>query len=336
MTDNSTVIVANKFDHETIVEQLRTQYGKRDIVIFDVKKELVSSDSLENFENKNALSIRFSGGLGNQMFQYALYRAIRENGKNIFVRNMNGSGTLEISRVFNNIRIEQITKEDEDNIVNYNVGNDIPNNIFSIYRENMTQGTVKRADEGILNIDSGIINGVFQTRLFAERTKDSLIKEFAFPKNDNKMLNSFLAEFRNNDSVSVHIRMGDYLVGNNKYIYGDICNEDYYKKAFEYLESNVDKPVFYVFSNDIDEAKHLIKGFHVRYIDSKEFDEYEDWFDMYMMSQCKHNIIANSTFSWWGAWLNENPDKIVIAPKAWSYDKAFSHEDMIPEEWNIF
>ena len=100
-----------------------------------------------------------------------------------------------------------------------------------------------------------------------------------------------------------------------------------------YMRTHVDNPVFYVFSNNIEDAKHIVKGDCVRYVDPKDFVKYEDWIDMYLMAQCKYNIIANSTFSWWGAWLNQNNEKIVIAPPRWV--NTFDYEDIYPSDWVV-
>ena len=105
------------------------------------------------------------------------------------------------------------------------------------------------------------------------------------------------------------------VIGNQ----GFICSIDYYRKAIKIINSKIDDPVYFVFSDDIDWCKQNLKIKHrVYFIDwNKGRDSYKD---MVLMSKCKHNIIANSSFSWWGAWLNNNPQKLVIAPNEWVYE----------------
>jgi hypothetical protein len=93
------------------------------------------------------------------------------------------------------------------------------------------------------------------------------------------------------------------------------------------MEGKVDNPYYVVLSDDIEWVKDNLYIENAVYIEPKMFDEYSDWYDMYIMTCCKHNIIANSSFGWWGAWLNGNPDKIVIAPDRW-----FNNEDT-PDIW---
>ena len=127
----------------------------------------------------------------------------------------------------------------------------------------------------------------------------------------------FSEELKNIESVSIHIRRGDYL---NTPIY-DVCKEDYHKKAIGRIIEKVDNPFFIVFSDDVQWCNDYLGRFNVNYkmVDwNKGKDSYQD---MFLMTQCKHNIIANSTFSWWGAWLNQNKNKIVIAPGKWTTNR---------------
>ena len=93
-------------------------------------------------------------------------------------------------------------------------------------------------------------------------------------------------------------------------------------------------PGFVFFSNDVDWVKHNIKVEDAVYFERNMFAKYSDWYDMFLMSVCRHNIIPNSTFGWWSAWLNRNPDKIVVAPKRWR--NRWEAQDWCPEEWVRF
>ena len=116
-------------------------------------------------------------------------------------------------------------------------------------------------------------------------------------------------------SVSIHVRRGDYLSETNQKIYGRICTLDYYKKAIRYFEEKYEDVTFFVFSNDLEWAKENLEMKKSCFVDCNT--EETAIYDMYLMSECRDNIIANSSFSWWGAWMNSHEEKEVIAPSKW-------------------
>ena len=123
------------------------------------------------------------------------------------------------------------------------------------------------------------------------------------------------------------MRRSDYLLPGNIDQFGTL-ESTYYQPAIEYISKNVKNPHFFFFSDDIEWVKKNIKtAFPSVYL------SYSPHEDLFIMSLCKHNIIANSSFSWWGAWLNENPNKIVVAPKKWFIDGRFSPIDSLPQNW---
>ena len=139
---------------------------------------------------------------------------------------------------------------------------------------------------------------------------------------------------RENSSVYMHIRRGDYIsVAANKNIFESLQSE-YYQKAINLIKEKCDISAIFVFSNDILWCReHLKFDIPVYYVDGN--DEYHGHEDLYLMSQCTHNIIANSTFSWWGAWLNNNENKMVIYPKRFYKlnDKWHDSKELCPKEW---
>jgi hypothetical protein len=164
----------------------------------------------------------------------------------------------------------------------------------------------------------------FDERYFLEHSIE-IKKLFAFCSIDE--INLKLGnEISSCNSVSVHIRRGDYASFGMK-----IIGEDYYKKAINIINSRIDNPVFYVFSDDRIESKELMDKLHVNYIIVDNNVGENSYKDMYLMSKCKYNIIANSSFSWWGAWLNDNPEKIVISPEIWE-DKKRDFKPQV-ESW---
>ena len=135
------------------------------------------------------------------------------------------------------------------------------------------------------------------------------------------------------NSVSVHVRRGDYLLPTNQALFGG-TDLAYYERAAAHIAEKVPNPHFYVFSDDIAWCRENLKlpaAGGITFVDDfcggPKFS-----FSLQLMALCRHNIIANSSFSWWGAWLNRNPEKIVVAPKQW-HPGALDHEDIVPQEW---
>lgn len=131
------------------------------------------------------------------------------------------------------------------------------------------------------------------------------------------------------NTVSVHVRRGDYQSPAFIDTLGKCCDIGYYIRAIDYMKKQVDSPRFVVFSDDMEWAKSNLPLNNAIYVVHNTGAD--SWQDMYLMSLCKHNIIANSSFSWWGAWLNENEKKIVIAPEYWWGD--WKCKDVVPDSW---
>ncbi|MGC9968330.1 MAG: alpha-1,2-fucosyltransferase [Minisyncoccia bacterium] len=133
------------------------------------------------------------------------------------------------------------------------------------------------------------------------------------------------------NAVALHVRRADYLLPKYKGLYGD-TDSGYYEKAVRYIGDRVNNPALFVFSDDIAWCKeHFHFSFPTTFVD-RSSDGPGGGFHLQLMSLCKHNIITNSSFSWWGAWLNRNHKKIVIAPKRWTLASG-DDEDIIPERW---
>lgn len=132
-------------------------------------------------------------------------------------------------------------------------------------------------------------------------------------------------------AISLHVRRGDYVANSNTNKVHGTCDPDYYHSCITAIAERVKQPHFFVFSDDIQWVKDTIPiNYPHTYVDHNKDKNYED---LRLMSLCSHHIIANSTFSWWGAWLDKNPDKIVIAPKRWFADSRFNTKDLLPSQW---
>jgi hypothetical protein len=254
--------------------------------------------------------IRFTGGMGNQMFQYAYgrSRSIRngEPFKYFFVHYRGDTNRKYELGIFN-IKGKKI------------------NGIFPNF-------LVKLSNYFHFNI-LNIKYGYWQNPKYFSNYEDEIRKDFQFIRPlDRKNLN-ILKQIENTDSVSVHIRRGDYILDIKNDGFHAVCPPSYCKVAVNYIKERIENPKFFVFSDDPKWVKNNLKIDNTTYIDWNRGDM--DYKDMQLMSHCKHNIIANSSFSWWGAWLNQNPNKMVIAPKRWFNAKQAKSEvkDMIPKKW---
>ena len=275
------------------------------------------------------MRIIVSGGLGNQMFQYALYLALKEKGRNVKL----DTSLYSHVKMHNGYEMERCFGVKEPVVKSGKVHLFLLRLLLKIRPKILLQGDVLHFDEKVFTTRSFYFHGHWQSEKYFKCIEDLIRDTFIFQNIDeeNKML---AEEISSVNSISLHIRRGDYL-GNS--IYSGVCTEEYYMNAVEQMLSKIASTrnlKLFVFSDDKDFATQFINkiNYPAKLIDSnKGMDSYKD---MYLMSQCKHNIIANSSFSWWGAWLNNNPNKIVIAPKKWfGSGSEDNYKDIVPETW---
>ena len=173
------------------------------------------------------------------------------------------------------------------------------------------------------------LNGYWQTPRYFEECRAELLKEFSFRTEPAGKNLEILQQIQNTPgAVSLHIRRGDYLN-----IQGSIALPfSYYDRAIKMIGEKINEPVFFVFSDDIPWAESNLQGKgRFVFVDGNGVDSAHE--DMRLMAACKHHIIANSSFSWWGAWLNPSEEKTVIAPKYWMIKKETFYPDLFPESW---
>lgn len=330
------VVLANLKGEKKIKEQLFKEYGITSVLKFRVACGFEQTEEPDqNDTNEKELIISYYGGLGNQMFIYAVYRFFENQGKTVRADMLHyytvSPREFELTEVFPDTKIR---KGSSHNLENYRIiapyMNDERNFIYYI-EPNVMNDVKSFANKRLLDnsLKWGYLNGYFQTRVFAQEIEEILRKEFVFCQPKDSKLQDMIKKMKAEKSVAVHVRRGDYLYLPE--MYGGICTKDYYLKAIDRIKTRIEKPIFYFFSDDIQWVKNNIYEGNAVYIEPQMFEDYHNWYDMYLMSECQHNIIANSSFSWWGAWLNKNKKKVVIAPKKWV--NADSMEDICPEKW---
>lgn len=269
--------------------------------------------------------VKITGGLGNQMFQYAVGRNLAYINDTELKLDIKTYDVYK-NRMFNldNLSIKaSIASEEEINRLR--MKDDLLSKIFLKvcnvvnFQGNHTYVKEKQDyfDPSILEISGdAYLEGFWQTEKYFVGISDILRTEFTAKKPLKGVNKEISKSIRETNSISVHLRRGDYVsnpIINTKF---GTCSIEYYQKAISKIIKITNDPHFFVFSDDMEWTKENLKLNHpVTYVEHNSSEHpYED---LRLMSLCKHNIIANSSFSWWGAWLNDNRQKVVIAPRKW-------------------
>lgn len=283
--------------------------------------------------------VRYRGGLGNQMFQYAFQLSLEKRGRKVmasdgFYRNKQYIHEFCLPFVFPNISLNYIEDEEFKKIDNEwkkikqdpekltEFVNNTSRRFFWVEEES------SKYIEDVYKTKACTFIGYWQTEKYFRDIKDEVREKFTFDvQNDN--VNDFVKECKGR--IGVHVRLGDYCTEQG--LYGGICTKDYYVDALKVLKEKTGIDKIVLFSDDIENAYNLfeLSGVDVISFPYVKDDGYKDWYDMFLMSKCKHIIIANSSFSWWGAWLNRNINRIVISPKRWLNTEHCP--DIVPEGW---
>jgi hypothetical protein len=291
--------------------------------------------------------VKLMGGLGNQMFQYAAGRALslklgaelkldlswfnssevrtpREYMLGIFSFKQDFAAKSEVRKL----------KKREIPGPAGEILEKVKRKLIPFHKRHHIMERHCQFDPDIFKISGSVyLEGAWQTEKYFKDAEETIRRDFAFTSfQDNKNL-EIEEKIKSSNSVSLHIRRGDYV--NDSYyakFCGGICETDYHIKAIDIAAGKIENPVFFIFSDDIEWARNNLPVKHpVNYIDWNS--GVESYRDMHLMSMCRHNIIANSSFSWWGAWLNGNPGKIVIAPSRWFNNPDTEICDIIPGGW---
>lgn len=267
--------------------------------------------------------VQLIGGLGNQLFQYAAAKALALETKQKLYLDVSQFESYKLHNYALN-HFNVISKT-------YKKPNRYLRKIKSFYQKNTFY---KEVDFGYnpdlisLKGNTVYLEGYFQSEKYFIKYEKEIRDDFEVISSLKKDTADTIKKIESVNSVSIHIRRGDYL--NNPL--HNTSKEEYYTKALEIIESKVVNPVYFVFSDDMNWVKaNFSTNQETVFIDFN--DASTNFEDLKLMAACKHNVVANSSFSWWGAWLNKNSDKIVIAPKLWFNDHSINIKDIIPTSW---
>lgn len=267
--------------------------------------------------------IKSVGGLGNQLFQYALYKKLTLSGKEVKIdfSQLHRDNIHNELAVFDSDILEPLDSEIA------KLGDCAQNPISKIRRRlgfYKSSHIIEKAsytyDSDILKKDDVYLFGYWQSEKYFSDIRCQLLEAIKFPDFDEEHNIKYVDEIQKAScSVSLHVRRGDYLIDKFRKQYGGICTDQYYKKTVEYFEKKYPDVRFFVFTNDKEWVMQNFQGCNMTIVQGNNGDK--SFRDLQLMSLCQHNIIANSSFSWWGAWLNKNTDKIVLMPPMWNRSK---------------
>ena len=288
--------------------------------------------------------VRLNGGIGNQMFQYAAARRIAHVNKVPLKLDLSWFGEVgpwtkryyeldafklsaDIATIDEIHRLKSRTNKTHYKYLPFFIKDRFFNTKKSHIREKYYN-----FDPGILKLKSNIyLDGYWQSEKYFKDIEIVLRNDFSFRTDADNKNKEYIRLIESTESVSVHIRRGDYVSSSKTKAFHGVCSLSYYEEAICRIREQINEPVFFVFSDEIEWVKaNLSINAETYYVDFNGPDRGRD--DLRLMSICKHHIIANSSFSWWGAWLCSHLNKLIYAPKKW-FENKIDTSDNIPESW---
>lgn len=271
--------------------------------------------------------IKVTGGLGNQMFIYAFYMQMRKRFKNVRI----DLSDMMHYKVHYGYEMNQVFALPQTEFcINQKLKKVLEFLFFKTIIERKQHGRMEPFEKKYL-WPLIYFKGFYQNEKYFADIKEEVRRAFTFDmtRANQQSLEMIKRMDADENAVSLHIRRGDYLLPKHWDAIGYICQLPYYQHALKEMEKHVKSPVYYVFSEDLDWVKQNLPLKNAVYIDWNKGED--SWQDMMLMSHCRHHIICNSTFSWWGAWLNSRKDKIVVAPEQWT--RYAASDTIVPDEW---
>lgn len=300
-------------------------------------------------KNQPVIITRLIGGLGNQMFQYATARALADRIGAEVKLDVTGFDTYSLRRYeLGDLQIHAKLAEQSDLKPfrrNEHAENSVSSVVAKIKRRLGFRPTSIFSESGF-GYDANInrisapvyLDGYWQSEKYFSAIAGQLRIELALRSAPDAPNQAILAAIEsantalNSAAVSLHVRRGDYVSNASTAQYHGVCSLEYYRDAVAYVAARVANPHFFLFTDDAEWVSENLKtGFATTLVQANGPDR--GVFDLNLMKSCSHHIIANSSFSWWGAWLNADPRKMVIAPKVWFKGAKHETDDLIPAGW---
>ncbi|WP_026506372.1 alpha-1,2-fucosyltransferase [Butyrivibrio sp. MC2013] len=282
--------------------------------------------------------IRIAGGLGNQMQEYAMYRKLQKLGKEVKLdlgwfdksvqEKMLAPRDCELY-YFKNVKMDLCTDEEKARFLNRSLASKVIGKLIPASSRIWEESSIYHPE--VFDFKDKYLNGFFLSNKYYADILDELADEFVFPEHSDpegqRANEELMREMESRPSCSVHLRRGDYLTEPQNFaLFGNISTDAYYKAAMDYVAEKDPDVHFYIFSNDPDYCKEVYSD-KARYTIVTGNSGKDSLLDMQLMTKCKYNICANSTFSFWGARLNRRADKVMIRTF-----KMRNNQEAIPEE----
>lgn len=285
--------------------------------------------------------VKLMGGLGNQMFQYAAGRRLAHSLGVDLKLDISGFekdplrnyalGALNIVEHFASTEEVLSLTSEKRNVITRLARRLLPSSFITPATH--IKERHRNFDQRILSLPDNIyLDGYWQSEKYFLDVADIIRKEFTVKFQQTGKDFELAKEIASCESVSIHVRRGDYVSSPSANRILGVLDSDYYKRATEQLSEMLKEPQFIVFSDEPQLVRDYLKlPFPIKVVVHNGQEKcYED---MRLMCQCRHHIIGNSSFSWWGAWINPRKDKRVFAPKYWRVDKSDETTDLIPKLW---
>ena len=282
--------------------------------------------------------VKIQGGLGNQMFQYALGRALAEkHSQELYLdarEYLRPSCKREYGLDHFSIRAKSASLADVKSMETpHFILKKKLKKLFGLpYRLSPAHVLEEKFNlqPSVLERSFGYFDGFWQTQKYFSGISDILRKEFSFKDSDKYSRGAAFSKIVSSNSVSLHIRRGDYVKVKRTQRRFNVIRGSYFKNSVEYMRSKIKNPHFFIFTDDPKWVKDCFP-MNENFTLVSSSGMYED---LFLMSQCRNNIIFNSSFSWWGAWLNKNPEKLVVAPDMWfTPHYKLDYSDVVPPDW---
>ena len=285
--------------------------------------------------------VKLIGGLGNQMFQYAVGRHLAVKNKSTLKLDISGFKDYNLRNYdlgHFNIQENIATPKDLSGVIFpsdkfiHKIGKYLETKYTGAPQMQYINERTYNFTPEILTLEDNIyLEGYWQSEKYFSDITERIRKEFTVKNKPDPINKSYLGEIMDCESVSVHVRRGDYVSNPVTAQVHGFLGPEYYHEAMNVMLEKICNPHFFVFSDDPEWAERNIKtDAPITYVKHNGTKNYED---MRLMSACRHHIIANSSFSWWGAWLASNENKVVIGPSRWFRNTDYNDLDRMPENW---
>lgn len=278
-------------------------------------------------------------GLANKMFHYAFYKALELKGEDVYldvdsyIVDRWNFENIFLTDVFDNVHYRKSTKFKR--AARRTLFDKVYTHLSSFFGGAYYINWGFKYDKNVFSKsnDSYCLVGNWQSEQYFIDIKDEIYSAFQFKPFLDERNREISRKMANENSVAIHVRKG--LSYQQEVIFDGTCPIEYYQRAILYMKEHVKNPVFYVFTDNKEWVLKHFTDFDYTLCDWNPTSGKLNYLDMQLMSSAKHNIIANSTYSWWGAWLNKNSQKIVIAPALWfnPINKLYSQVEIVPKDW---